>query len=313
MIRGGKIEFTLPPSTVPDSHFELIWRNGFPIMVEVDQDGNPFQWNTLDSGMQLLVGAELPMPTITIGMTAEMTKIDCNRITMTDVSRLTADSLQHYQDIGLIDVNGQATENAYKFYLTGGGIQRDATVPWSWAELTVKITDPSAITCNIIDGNLAITIPMRAPGSNRVIPLTFMLDQEGMENWYGPAGVNRPDVLEKRNSQQTFADILTNIRSGKPFGVVFRPWIPSPSTDNPELMDQWKASKELLDMFNTQAPFNQPRNPTVQEVPTLKTMELFVLFILPDDIVGLTPELKQAIADELVKRNPVFPVEILGN
>ncbi|MBU4353007.1 MAG: hypothetical protein L6300_12150 [Syntrophaceae bacterium] len=62
MIRNGEIEFILPPHTVDASHFEAMWQNGFLILVEVDKNGNPFQWNTLNRGMQIIVGAETPTP-----------------------------------------------------------------------------------------------------------------------------------------------------------------------------------------------------------------------------------------------------------
>ena len=61
-ISDGDIEFTLPPHTIADSHFEAIWQNGYLVLVEVDHDGNPFQWQDLHGDMHLLVGAELPGP-----------------------------------------------------------------------------------------------------------------------------------------------------------------------------------------------------------------------------------------------------------
>lgn len=238
---------------------------------------------------------------------------DCNTITLDDIPRLTADSLAHYKDIGLIDQDGLATEKAHKFFLTGGGILRGGGVPWSWAELTVRIDDPSAITCNIIGENLAITIPMRAPGSDQVIPLTFMLDQKGMENWYGPDGVNVPEGLAQNNTDQTFANMLISIHSGYPFfGVKFRPFILSPSTDQPELMDQWKASKDLLDMFNQTGAAGIDHVPNADEVKGLQTSLLFRLFV-SSDFDKFPQDIQKQIGDELLERNPVFPVEVLGN
>ncbi|KAF0106170.1 MAG: hypothetical protein FD146_2759 [Anaerolineaceae bacterium] len=260
-----------------------------------------------------------PAPPFNLGMENVDSMDDCNTITLADIARLHAESLQHYRDIGLIDANGLATEKVHTFYNSSQGITSNyASVPWSYAEISVRIDDPSAITCNIINGNLAYTIPMRAPGSDRVIPLTFMLDQKGMENWYGPEGINRPEGLARNGTEQSFAFLLLNIDVGTDwagipcFVVVLRPFILFPSRDRPELMDQWQASKDLLDMFNTQAPWTQPRYPTVEELSSVPTSDLFNFFVGPD-ANKLEPEYLQAIIDELIKRNPVFPVETLGN
>jgi len=219
---------------------------------------------------------------------------DCNQMTIDQLDSrmpaIDAASLAQYKTLGLIDTDGNATMIA--FANVSDGIESDGRFPWYFARLSLLV-DPKAMLCEVItmpDGSqvLAITVPMRAKGTNNLIPITFSVEKD-IEN--------------------IFADIQAKTAQGKPFGLGVTPWILSSGAENPGLVEQWKASSVLLEKFNWQddAAIAKSTTPmTADQIPLVKTSLLMQFFISPF-LTDKPIDVQNAIIRELSDRHAVFP------
>jgi len=242
------------------------------------------------------------------------TMADCNQITDLDtqIPELHKQVLEHYRDIGLIDANGKATDKAEEVHSGDRIVYTDKT-PWSWIKFIVNIDDSRAITCSTIDGNLAVTVPLRSQGSDVVIPATFVMDQKGIENFYGPNGINLPEGYEARNTTKTFQRILEEVQSGKRTMIAATAWIPEATYWDAAFTYQWPESQKLLEKYNTQPGYTQLPTPDI--VPQIKTSILLSNLVLPTSLYDKKFDRMpfiHAMESELMKRNPVFPVFVMG-
>jgi hypothetical protein len=136
-----------------------------------------------------------------------------------------------------------------------------------------------------------------------------MLDEEGMKNWYGPDGKNRPDIFAQRNTASTFATLMERIAAGDPYILTFRPWI-STSDDNTGLIPQWENSDVLMRKNNAIGTPYLTHLPSPDEVTRMQASEALNWFVNINNGFTPSPEVVQALIDRL--KNTVFPVELLG-
>jgi hypothetical protein len=271
----------------------------------------PDQTSTLTSTITIPpTETPTPEPVYRTGLEGITDMSQCNKLDTTKLDtqmpNLVAKSQEAYAAIGN-DVN-------YGYAFDFSGIDRSADTPWSLANINIIATDASTISCNILHTDhgdeFSITIPMKAPGSDRVIPMTFVMDRKGLEAWWP---INDPQgtvPVSEVMPETLFPQILVALESGKAV-ISLRPWL-SMSGDLPELFDQWPTSKMLLEKYNTQPPWNSSNLPTPNEISSIRTGFLLKLFLEDEGGSYYSPELRNAIADELIKRAPMFPVQMIG-
>jgi len=233
----------------------------------------------------------------------------CNQINFdtldAQMHALTEASRAHLQELGI------TPDKIIQLYNAGNGITRGEDLPWSYARLFLRYPDARLITCSVLsmpDGAkmLTLTLHVRAKGGSDVVFLTFAIDDIGLRNLYTLRD-HMDYYNDLFNQEVVFQRLLAKIASGREIQLSVNAWILSPSTDQPGLMDQWPDSKRLLDEYNPQTPWSEPRYPTIYELSSVPTSDLLNFFLGPD-FNKLSIDYQSAIADELVKRHPVIPL-----
>ena len=212
MIADGDIEFTLPPHTIADSHFEAIWQNGYLVLVEVDHDGNPFQWQDLHGDMHLLVEAELPTPDYHIGIQADGT-IALNHI---DLSARFADANHDgvMDGIPQTQIDQELAFLASHPEITGAGnivgqsIEGSGTLPYKTLSITVDRNNILAINQN---GNMyEMVVAQNSPNNESVAIFHVIIDPQAMQYYLDHAPSDIAEQMKERLLSPTIIEGLIN-------------------------------------------------------------------------------------------------------